>query len=108
VLVGYTSIPQATRLLFHQHWTRKSRIIEFFGSAAEVGRDKSETKPKMLSKLSENQCLEISKWCLNYILNHGIHEKGLFRLSTASMNDIRRFKQQLSEGIIYHLFALMS
>lgn len=53
----------------------------------------------MLSKLSENQCLEMSKWCLNYILAHGIHEKGLFRLSTASMNDIRRMKQQLSEGI---------
>lgn len=51
----------------------------------------------MISRLNEGQCLEISKWCINSILEHSIHEKGLFRLSP-SMNDIRRVKQQLSEG----------
>lgn len=58
----------------------------------------------MLSKLSENQCYDVSKWCLHYILEHGIHEKGLFRSSISSMNDIRRIKQQLSEGrlVPYH------
>lgn len=59
----------------------------------------------LISKPSAIQCFEICKWCMNYLLENGAQEKGLFRTSP-SINDIRRMKTYLIDGILKSIYSV--
>lgn len=48
-------------------------------------------------RLSEQQACELSRWCINYLVENSLHEKNLFR-TFPSVGEIRKVKHQLFEG----------
>ncbi len=51
----------------------------------------------MISRYTDQQLCDVSKWCINFLSENASQEKNLFK-TNPSMHDVRKLKGQICEG----------